>query len=428
MRIICDLHIHSKYSRATSHNANLKEFNHYAIVKGLNLLGTGDFTHPKWFNEIKESLVEVGGTGLYRLKASNESSTLFMITGEVNTVFNFEGKPKRIHHVICVPSIEIAEQVRERLLKFGDLSSDGRPTLNVSACELVFEIMEVSKDIMVFPAHAWTPWFSIFGANSGFDNFKDCYQEASKYIYALETGLSSDPPMNWRLSQLDNLTLVSNSDSHSAWLWRIGREANVFELEKVTYKEIFNAIKFKDSKKFKFTIETYPEYGKYHWTGHRECNVSLPAIEAIKLNNVCPKCGKKLTKGVEQRVEELADRPAGYRPSGSIDFVYLLPLSEIIATVLGIPQLSSPKVWKPYNDLINKFGNEYSVLLDAPEEEIASIANESIAKAIIRVRNNKVNIIPGYDGIYGRIEFLEKAPSIHLKSDKEYKTLEDFME
>ncbi|MEM3507561.1 MAG: endonuclease Q family protein [Candidatus Bathyarchaeia archaeon] len=425
MRIICDLHIHGKYSRATSSNASLKEFNHYAIIKGLNLLGTGDFTHPKWFNEIKESLTEVDGTGLYRLKDFNES-ILFMITGEVNTVFDFEGKSKRIHHVICAPNIEIAEQVRERISKFGNLSSDGRPTLNVSAYELILEIMEISKDIMVFPAHAWTPWFSIFGANSGFDNFKDCYKEASKYIYALETGLSSDPPMNWRLSQLDNLTLVSNSDSHSAWVWRIGREANVFELEKITYKEIFNAIKFKDPKKFKFTIETYPEYGKYHWTGHRECNVSLSAIEAIKLNNICPKCGKKLTKGVEQRVEELANRPVGYRPSGSIDFVYLLPLSEIIATILEVPHISSPKVWKIYNDLINKFGNEYSVLLDASEEEIASIADKSIAKAIVKVRNNEVKIIPGYDGVYGRIEFLEKV-STHLKSDKEYKTLEDFI-
>jgi len=229
----------------------------------------------------------------------------------------------------------------------------------------------------------------------------------TKHIYALETGLSSDPPMNWRLSKLDRFALVSNSDSHSFWPWRIGREANVFELEKPSYFEVVDAVRRKDTERFKFTIETDPAYGKYHWTGHRNCHVSLSAKEAIKLGNICPVCRRKLTKGVEQRVEELADRPLGFKPEGAVGFVRLLPLSEIISTVLRVDSPSTQKVWSIYNSLIERFGDEYTVLIDASKEALMSVADVQIAEAVVRVREGDVRIAPGYDGVYGQIAIFE---------------------
>ena len=401
--IIADLHIHSKYSRATSTNMNIRDITYFAQVKGLNLVGTGDFTHPKWLRELKENLVEVSGTGLYKPAEKESSQVWFMITGEVSTVFKFEGKTKKIHHVIVVPSIEVAEQINDRLSPYGDLEADGRPTLNMSAPHLVEEVMEVSKENMVFPAHAWTPWFSIFGAFSGFNRVEDCYQDMTKHIHALETGLSSNPPINWRLSALDKFTLLSNSDSHSSWPWRIGREANVFSLEKLTYWEIVDSIRKKDPRRLIFTIETDPAYGKYHWTGHRSCGVSLPPEEAMKLGNRCPVCHRVLTKGVEQRVEELADRPYGFKPPNSPDYMHLLPLSEVLSVVLGSSSPNSRKVWNIYNTLRARFGNEYNVLINAKFEEIAEVTNPLIAEAIIRVREGRVKVIPGYDGVYGQI-------------------------
>jgi len=314
MRVIADLHIHSKYSRATSQKMNINEITRFAEMKGLNLIGTGDFTHPKWLSELKSSLVEDGDTGVYKPVNAPGSAVRFMITGEVSTIFSWEGRTKKVHHLILTPNIETAEQINERLSRFGDLSADGRPTLEMTAAELVEEVMEVSTMNEVIPAHVWTPWFSVFGAFSGFDSIEDCYEDMSGHIHALETGLSSDPPMNWRLSRLDRYTLVSNSDSHSPYPWRMGREANVFELPRLTYGEVLDAVRRKDPERFLFTIETDPAYGKYHWTGHRKCGVSLPPAEAIKLGNRCPVCGRPLTKGVEQRVEELADRPYGFKP------------------------------------------------------------------------------------------------------------------
>ncbi|MBS7635883.1 DNA helicase UvrD [Candidatus Bathyarchaeota archaeon] len=402
MRVIADLHIHGRYSRATSQKMSIEEMGNFAKIKGLNLVGTGDFTHPKWLKELQETLVEEAGTGLYKVAKNPEFPVYFMLTTEVSTIFTFGNDVKKIHHVILTPSMEVAVQINERLAKYGDLSVDGRPTLSMSAPQLVEEVMEVSKDNMIFPAHAWTPWFSIFGAFSGFNSVEECYQDMTKHIYALETGLSSDPPMNWRLSKLDQFTLVSNSDSHSFWPWRMGREANVFELKSPSYWEVVDAIKNKDKTSFKFTVETDPAYGKYHWTGHRNCNVSLSPKEAIKLGNICPVCRKKLTKGVEERVEELADRPAGFRPENAIGYLHLLPLSEIIATVLNVDSPSTQQVWSIYNKLVEKFGNEYSVLIDAPKEALESVVNGKIAEAIIRVREDRIKVVPGYDGVYGR--------------------------
>lgn len=435
MRVIADLHVHSKYSRATSEKMDIDEISRFAKIKGLNLVGTGDFTHPKWLEELKEKLVKVQDADLYTFRKDPMSQVYFMITSEISTIFTFENEVKKIHHVILTPNFETASQINERLALHSNLSADGRPTLDMSAPQLVEEIIEVSKENVVFPSHAWTPWFGIFGAFSGFDRMEDCYQDMTKYIFALETGLSSDPPMNWRLSTLDKYTLVSNSDSHSSWPWRIGREANVFELEQCTYSNVVDAIRSKDANRFKYTIETDPAYGKYHWTGHRNCKISLSPQEAIKFGNRCPVCNRRLTKGVEQRVEELADRPAGFKPEKAIGYRHLLPLSEVISTVLGVTYPSVKKVWDAYNMLIEKFGNEYAVLVDASKEEMAKIVNPKIAEAIVRVREEKVKVVPGYDGVYGQLilfekeeqEEKEKKEESSLQKQKRQQSLFDFM-
>ena len=394
---------------------NIEEIARYAKIKGLSLVGTGDFTHPKWLSEIKETLAQDADTGLYRVAKNPDSPMRFMLTTEVCTIFDFQGQSKKVHHVILAPSIDSVNQINVALEKHGDLASDGRPVLNMTAAQLVESVMEVSGENMVFPAHAWTPWFSIFGAFSGFDTVEDCYQDMTRHIHALETGLSSDPPMNWRLSKLDEFTLVSNSDCHSFWPWRIGREANVFDLEQFTYQQVTDAIRTNDPARFKFTIETDPAYGKYHWTGHRNCNVSLSPKEAQKFNNICPVCRRKLAKGVEQRVEELADRPAGYAPIGKPVYKRLMPLSEIIATVLDVDEPSTQAVWKIYNTLIGRFGDEYSVLLDASKDALNEVVDTQVADAILRVRAGSITVVPGFDGVYGRLVLGEAASSQKLR-------------
>jgi len=773
MRVFVDLQIHSPYSRATSKNMNLKEVARFASMKGLNVVGTGDFTHPDWRKEVRRELHDVTDSGLYQLRDGTFQAQ-YMITGEVNTTFSFGDKSRRIHHCVLSPSMESADAVSDRLAKYGNLSSDGRPTLRATAPELVDEVLEADGQCVIFPAHAWTPWFSLFGAVSGFDSLVDCYQERSDRIFALETGMScydyqtealtsggwkkiheieyddevctlnteseaiefqkpqgifvydyngamyklktqrvdllvtpnhklvyrpcdfrlekalrmdqarillgrskrfkkdgiwrgreddsfllpsteskhgsrhysgsriireksvpmipwlkffgfwiaegwvtrskgeysvylsnremklltqlkqilktfgynpiiakdrngyrlgvrdvqlfhylqqfsgasnkfvpdnikilsarllriffewyikgdghrygrkgrglsattislrlrddlqeialklgmsayfklhrekdtllsslsqekhyrqsedswnvyfirknepavipsmikarghtedwvsyegivscvsvpnktvyvrrngvpvwsgnSDPPMNWRLSQLDRLCLVSNSDAHSAWPWRLGREANVFDFDHVTYHSLVDAVKEKDPKRFLFTIETSPAYGKYHWTGHRECKVSMSGKEARRLNDKCPRCGKKMTRGVEERIEELADRPEDYVPKNAIAYRHLLPLSEIIALVSGDVNPGSTKVWDQYKMLVGKFGSEYSVMLDVPEGQLQSVVGPEVSGAILRVRNDDIYVEPGYDGVYGKLDLTKPAP------------------
>ncbi|TMI29471.1 DNA helicase UvrD [Candidatus Bathyarchaeota archaeon] len=365
---------------------NLKELAHFASMKGLNLVGTGDCTHPDWRKEIRTDLQDVPGSGLYRLR-DGTVHVQYMITGEVNTTFQLGEKSRRIHHCLLVPSIESADAVSDRLAKYGNLASDGRPTLRATAPELVDEMLEADRNSLI-----------------------DCYQDRSDKIFALETGMSSDPGMNWRLSQLDHLSLVSNSDAHSAWPWRLGREANVFDLEQLTYQNLVGAIRDKDPRRFLFTIETTPAYGKYHWTGHRECHVSMSARDARKLDDTCPKCGKKMTRGVEERIEELADRPEGYMPKKAIGYRHLLPLSEIIAIVIGDVNPGSMKVWEKYNMLVGKFGSEYSVMLDVPEGQLLQVAGPEISGAILRVRNDDIFVEPGYDGVYGKLDLKKPAP------------------
>ncbi len=404
LKIIADLHLHSKYSRATSQRMDVDELAHFAKIKGLNLLGTGDITFPAWFKDLKQKLKPMEGAGLLRYKG-----ILWMLTVELSTVYEQDKKVRKVHHLILMPSFEIAEQITERLKRYGRLDVDGRPVFNnLTSPELVEILKETSKSVEVIPAHCWTPWYGVFGSKSGFDSLEECYQDMTKYIFALETGLSSDPPMNWRLSALDKYALVSNSDAHSPWPWRIGREANVFELPEISYDEIIRAIREKDSRRFKQTIEVNPAYGKYHWTGHRKCGISVSPREAIKLGDICPVCKRRLTEGVEERVEKLADRPPGFRPEGAISYVHLLPLHEIIASVLGIDSLSASKVWSIYNSLISKFGNEFHVLLDVKGRELSEVVGPRIAEAILRVRKGKVKVIPGYDGVYGEIMIFEK--------------------
>ncbi len=414
IRVIADLHIHGRYSRATSEQMNLSEIAKYAKIKGLNLVGTGDFTHPMWLKEIREVLTPEQDTELFKL-AEGDSPIRFMLQTEVCTIFDYKGESKKVHHVILAPNLEVVDQINERLKRFGDLASDGRPILDATAPQLVEEVMAVSGDNMVFPAHAWTPWFSIFGAFSGFDTVEDCYQDMTKHIHALETGLSSDPPMNWRLSKLDRYALVSNSDCHSFWPWRIGREANVFDLPDFTYNHVISAISDNDPERFKFTIETDPAYGKYHWTGHRNCKMALSPPEAIKFGNVCPVCRRKLTKGVEQRVEELADRPADYKQPNAPGFKRLLPLSEVLCAVLGTDSPAIQAVWKPYNSLVEKFGDEYKVLLDTPYEAMASVVDAPFVQAIVKVRDGTAKVTPGYDGVYGQLVLGSDVPVVKPK-------------
>jgi len=403
MRVIADLHIHGRYSRATSEQMSVPEIARYSKIKGLNLVGTGDFTHPAWLKEVNETLTSEEDTGFFKVTKNPDCPVRFMLTTEVCTIFDYKGESKKVHHVILTPSLETVKQINDRLKAFGNLASDGRPILNVSAPELVEEVMGVSSENMVFPAHAWTPWFSIFGAFSGFDTIEECYQDMTKHIHVLETGLSSDPAMNWRLSKLDKYTLVSNSDCHSFWPWRLGREANVFELEKFSYGQVTDALIKNDPSRFKFTIETDPAYGKYHWTGHRNCKVSLSPQEAIKFGNICPICRRKLTKGVEQRVNELADRPLNFKRESAPGFIRLLPLSEIIAALLATDSPSTQAVWRNYSLLTEKFGDEYTVLIDTSFEALAEVVEAPLAQAIIKVRNGTAKVVPGYDGVYGQL-------------------------
>ncbi len=402
MRLIADFHIHSKYSRATSASMNVEELARAAKIKGVNLLGTGDFTHPLWLKELKEKLQSKGG-GLFEY-----DETTFMLTAEVSNIFEKNGKTRKIHNILFAPSFEVAEQINDALKSKGDLSADGRPTLNMSAGELVEVVLGVSRGCMVVPAHAWTPWFSIFGANFGFDSVEECFEEQAKNIHALETGLSSDPAMNWRLSALDRYALISNSDSHSPQ--KIGREANVFEFEpeRLSYESITTAIKDKDKKHFLMSLEFFPEEGKYHYDGHRAHGLSLSPDESRKYNDICPVCRRRLTIGVLHRVEELADRPQGFVPDGAVPFKHLVPLAEIIADALGRNE-NTEAVKGEYGRVVNYFGNEFAVLMDATREELLKATSERVAEGVLRVREGKIKVTPGYDGVYGKIDIFGGA-------------------
>ncbi len=395
MEIIADLHIHGRYSRGCSRDISLEKLEEWARIKGVQLLGTGDFTHPKWLAHIKETLKE-DGSGFLRTK----SGFPFVLQTEISLIYSQGGKGRRIHNIVLAPSLAVVEQINAALLKRGRLDYDGRPIFNIPCPEFVAMLKEISEEIEVIPAHCLTPWFSIFGSNSGFDSVKECFKDQTKYIHALETGISSDPDMDRRISQLDNINLVSFSDIHSYWPWRLGREATIFDIEE-SYKALLHAIR--TGKGLIATIEADPAYGKYHVDGHRACNVRLEPEEARKLNNTCPVCKKPLTIGVLHRVEELADRKEDYVRQNAPKTHHLLPLSEIIAAVLQ-KGIATKAVWAVYNPLIEKFGNELNILMNVSFEDLAASTDRKIAELVIKMRERKVKIIPGYDGVYGNID------------------------
>jgi uncharacterized protein (TIGR00375 family) len=419
MKFFADFHIHSKFSRATSRDMDLEHLNKWAKIKGIKVLGTGDFTHPVWLENLKEKL-EPAESGLFKLKkpslyslAKGESAneeTRFILTSEISCIYTKGGKVRKIHIIVFSPSFEVCEKINVQLGWIGNLKADGRPILGLDAKELTKIVLGVSADCLIVPAHVWTPWFSIFGSKSGFDSIEECFEEYSKYIYAGETGLSSNPAMNWRLSSLDKIALISNSDAHSPK--KIGREANVFDTE-VDYFKIIEAIKSKNPSKFLYTIEFFPEEGKYHYDGHRLCGVRTSPEESKKYNNVCPACGKPLTVGVLSRVEELADRPEGFKPAGAVPFKSVVPLEEIIADVLGLLP-GAKQVLKEYQNLTEKFSNEFEVLLNASPQALNQAATPDIAEGIIRAREGKVAVEPGYDGVYGKIRIFSHAEKKEL--------------
>ena len=402
MKYIADFHIHSKYSRATSPQMDLENLDKWAKIKGIKVLGTGDFTHPEWFRNLEKKL-EPAEAGLFKLKKSG-SGVRFILTSEISCIYTKKNKVRKIHIIFFAPSLSVVEKVNAYLGSIGNIKSDGRPILGLDAKELAKIFLNISKDCLVVPAHIWTPWFSIFGSKSGFNSIHECFEEYSKYIYAGETGLSSDPAMNWRWSELDKIALISNSDSHSPK--KIGREANVFDTE-LSYQGIYQALKTKDNKKFLYTIEFFPEEGKYHFDGHRACDISLSPQESKKYNNICPKCGRPLTIGVLNRVEELADRPEGFKPANLIPFKNLIPLEEIIAEALGVGT-GGKEVTKQYDNLIKKVGNEFKILLDSPREELEESTLPEIAEGILKVREGKISVQPGFDGVYGKIKIFSE--------------------
>lgn len=393
VKVVADLHMHSKYSRATSPNMELESLSKWAKIKGIDLLGTGDFSHPDWFSELERKAIE-SDSGFLQYDGMN-----FVLSNEVSCIYSQGGRVRRIHIVLLSPSLEIAAQINDRLAKKGNLKADGRPIFGMSAIEMAEIVLGVSDKNLVIPAHAWTPWFSVFGSMSGFDSLKEAFGEYEKSIYAIETGLSSDPAMNWRLSQLDRVHLLSNSDSHSPE--KIGREANVFDLARMTYEELYEAIRYKEKKKLACTYEFYPEEGKYHYDGHRNCNVSMAPEETKKHNGICPVCKKPVTVGVMNRVEQLADRQEGFVPKNSVPFESLVPLKEVLGEAMG-KKPSAKAVGEEYVKLIKHFGNEFAVL-HANQSELKKAGWERLAEAIKRVEEGRVKKVAGYDGEYGHI-------------------------
>jgi uncharacterized protein (TIGR00375 family) len=383
--LISDLHIHSRFSRACSKNIDFANLAKWAKIKGLNLLGTGDFTHPVWIEEIKK--LKPNEKGFYYYE-----DFPFIITGEISLIYT-QGRGRRVHLVLLVPNIETAEKINSYLDTKGRRDYDGRPIFKISCEEFTREMKNISEDIEIIPAHIWTPYFGVLGSMSGFDSLKEAFGEQEKNIFAIETGISSDPKMNLQITELKNKSIVSFSDSHSFWPWRLGREATIFKKTE-SYSELIKQIR---ENSFIGTIEVDPAYGKYHWDGHANCDFSCSPEKTKQLNNLCPKCGKELRIGVENRVEELSNST---ETNGKI-FYTILPLHEIISLYTKIG-MNSKKVWGIYNQLIEKFENEFNILLNISKEAlIENQVDEKLIELIIKNRKGKIKVKPGYDGEYG---------------------------
>ena len=410
MKIIADLHIHSRFSMATSKEGTPENLDFWARKKGISLIGTGDFTHPVWREELKERLVSEGN-GLYRLRdayVKEESrkfpgeGTRFVVSGEISSIYKKNGKTRKVHNVILLPSLEAADAMAQRLEKIGNIHSDGRPILGLDSHDLLEMMLDVCPEGILIPAHIWTPHFSVLGAKSGFDSVEECFEELAPYIHALETGLSSDPAMNWRISKLDRYQLISNSDAHSPS--KLGREANLLDID-CSYEGLYRAIQTGEG--LEGTVEFFPEEGKYHFDGHRKCGVSLSPVEAERLGGICPVCGKKLTMGVDHRVEQLADRAEGFVKKDGKKYESLVPLPEVISACMGY-STASKKVQGCFEQMIQTLGTEFDILRNVPSEDIKSCAGERIAEGIENVRTGNVKRIPGYDGEYGKIELFDE--------------------
>jgi uncharacterized protein (TIGR00375 family) len=407
MKFAADLHIHSKYSQATSGRMNLRSLDLWARAKGIKLMGTGDFTHPQWFAEIQE-LLDPAPRGLFALKES-KSGTRFMLTAEVSCVYSRGGRLRKVHIALMAPDVEAVKKLNRRLGQITNLAADGRPTLTIDAQELLKMVLDASEDCLVVPAHAMTPWFGIFGSKSGFDSLEECFGDYAKYIHAIETGLSADPAMLWRIPDGRRVALLSNSDAHSPE--KIGREVNVFDTE-LDYFSIAAAIKNRDPQKFLYTIEFFPEEGKYHLNGHRNCGISLTPEESAKTNNLCPKCGRPMTIGVLNRIRELADQPEGYRPEGAIPYKSLVPLQEVIADVLGV-LVPNSKVKNEYEKLVKNFYGEFSVLLGPSVADLEKVTLPEIAQGIVDAREGRVQLVAGYDGVFGHVKVAKNKTGGH---------------
>lgn len=431
MRIIADLQIHSKYSRACSQDLTPANISAWAQKKGIEVVGTGDFTHPRWLSELKNSLEE-SKPGLYGLRSNinlspdpspslreGRSKSYFLITGEVSSIYKQGDKVRRVHNMVFAPNFKAADRIIKGLEKVGaNLKSDGRPIMGVKCPDLVKIVKDADENAEVIPAHAWTPHFGVFGSLSGFNTIEEAYGDQAKYIKCIETGLSSDPKMNWQISGLDKYSLTSNSDAHS--LRKLGREANVFNIDerKLSYSEIISALYSKDPKRFLYTIEFFPEEGKYHLDGHRDCKFSCMPGKTKKLGGICPVCGKKLLVGVLNRVDELADRDYGFTPKNAIPYKSVIPLEEIIAETLEVGT-QSKKVVAMYEKMVDSVTgdglrvtgktSEFDILLDLDEEQIARISSPEIAKSVIRVREGSVHIEGGYDGVFGKVHIFNES-------------------
>lgn len=415
MRMITDFHIHSKYSRACSKDLVPEKLAEWAGYKGIDILGTGDFTHPLWLKELEEKL-ESAEAGLFRLKPQFRSAQIasaeekfhdprFMLTAEVSSIYSQGGKVRRIHTVLTVSSFEAARRINLQLANIGNITSDGRPILGLSAKDLAQIVLDIDPQAVIIPAHVWTPWFAVFGSMSGFDSLEECYVELAPQIFAIETGLSSDPEMNWRVAGLDRIALTSSSDAHS--LPNLGREATILNLDTPSYAAIYHALKSKSPDELIGTIEFYPEEGKYHYDGHAACGIVWTPEETKASDYRCPKCGKRPTVGVMHRVADLASRPSGYAPTDQPKSLHIVPLREIIADAIGVGK-ASKKVEAEYWKLIHGLGNEFQILLDMPLAEIATVAQPRVVEGIDRVRRGAITIRPGYDGVYGVVKVFEE--------------------
>lgn len=408
MEQVLDLHLHSRFSRACSANLTLPNLEKACRRKGIDILGTADFTHPQWFKEITEQLVEIDRSGFYRLAGAATGQVKFLLSSEVALIYKQGDKVRRLHLVLHAPNIEAVRQLNQVLAERGlNLRSDGRPILGLTAPELIKICRQIDQRFIVYPAHIWTPWFSVFGSKSGFNRLEECFGDQTEFIYAYETGLSSDPVMNWRFSELDNLILLSNSDAHS--LANLAREASVMDLSELSYQEFYNLLKNRDRSKVVATLEFFPEEGMYHLDGHRQCNFVCEPSQTKKNNGLCPHCRRPVTVGVLSRVEELADRPDGYRPKGAPGFEKLVELDKIIAECLGVKSRNSKRVQAIYEDLLIEFGSELAILRQADLGLVAARFGGRLAEAIRRVRAGQVEVTPGFDGQYGTVQIFSQG-------------------